>query len=186
MSVTLDTMVLIWGGLRRPITTIPSSEHTAEMEFRARVLIRDLEVKGEAIIIPAVSVAELLAPLDDHEHGNFMAVLTQRFFCPPFDLPAASLASQLWKYHRDLPPKDQLQRTVLKADVLIVATARVAGASIFYSHDSRCRKLAERAGMKALDLPTHSEDLFTNAEMKKLVGGTDQPSSKPPGQPKKR
>jgi hypothetical protein len=90
-------MVLVWGGLRRPVSTHPSAAgHASEMEYRSRVLLRDLENKGETIIIPAVSVVELLAPLDASEHGNFIAILTQRFFCPPFDLRAASLAAQLW------------------------------------------------------------------------------------------
>ena len=42
--------------------------------------------------------------------------------------------------------------------------------------------LDAHAGMKALDLPTHSEDMFTNAEMKKLAGIA---SSIPQGTPKR-
>jgi hypothetical protein len=80
------------------------------------------------------------------------------------------MAAQLWQWHRRLPPEDQIQRSILKVDVLIIAVAKVAGASVFYSHDAKSRKLAAQAGMRALDLPTHSEDMFTNAEMKKLAG----------------
>jgi predicted nucleic acid-binding protein len=187
VSVALDTMILIWGGLRRPVGSKSSgAENASEMEFRSRVLIRDLEDKDEKIIIPAISVAELLTPLDAQEHGDFIAVLTQRFFCPPFDVRAASLSAQLWQYHRGLPPKEQLQRSVLKADVLIVAVARLAGATTFYSHDAKCRKLAERAGMKAKELPTHSENLFTNSELKNLTGKPSQPASQPKKQSKKK
>jgi hypothetical protein len=187
VSVALDTMVLIWGGLRRSVPSNPSAAaHAAEMEYRSRVLLRDLEEKGETIIIPAVSVAELLVPLDPSEHGNFMAILTQRFFCPPFDLRAASLAAQLWQYHRGLPPKEQMQRSVLKADVLIISVAKAAGASAFYSHDEKCRKLAVRAGMKALDLPTHSEDLFIDSEMKGMHEESTPPAPRSPKRPKKR
>jgi hypothetical protein len=187
VSVALDTMVLIWGGLRPPVAKSPAaSAHGADMEFHSRVLIRDLEDRGEKIIIPTVAVAELLAPLDAHQHGQFIAALTERFFCPPFDLRAAAMAAQLWQWHRRLPQEQQIQRSILKADVLIIAVAKVAGASVFYSHDAKSRKLAAQAGMKALDLPTHSEDMFTNAEMKKLAGSAPPFSRGTPKQTKKR
>jgi hypothetical protein len=168
-------MILIWGGLRPQVARSPGTpEHVAEMEFRSRVLIRDLEDKGEKIIIPTVAVAERLTPLEAHQHGQFIATLTERFFCPPFDLRAAAMAAQLWQWHRRLPPQAQIQRSILKADVLIISVAKVAGASVFYSHDAKSRKLAAQAGMKAVDLPTHSEDMFTNAELKKVAGSEPQ------------
>jgi len=68
-----------------------------------------------------------------------------------------------------------IKRQVLKADVQIVATAKVAGAGTFYSHDLKCRKLAVSAGLTARDLPTHSQILFIDAEMKK---GLPAPSGK--------
>ena len=166
MSVAFDTMVLIWGGLQRNNpkrgTVTP---WVTEMRRRSRLLIRELEERKERIIIPTVAVAELLVGVASSDHGNFVAVLTERFFCPPLDLRAAALAAELWQYHRDLPAEQQIERKVLKSDVLIVATAKVAGATSFYSHDDKCRKLAERAGLKARDLPTHSENLFINAEI---------------------
>jgi len=64
-----------------------------------------------------------------------------------------------------------IKRQVLKADVQIVATAKVAGAGTFYSHDLKCRKLAVSAGLTARDLPTHSQILFIDAEMKKGLPG---------------
>jgi PIN domain len=180
-------MVLIWGGMRPPLASNPAAPaHVAEMEFRSRVLIRDLEDRGEKIIIPAVAVAELLTPLEAHQHGQFIAALTDRFFCPPFDLRAAAMAAQLWQYHRGLPSDQQMQRSVLKVDVLIIAVAKVAGASIFYSHDAKSRKLATRSGMKALDLPTHSQNMFTNVEMKKVAGGVVPPSTSPTKRTKRR
>ena len=177
MSVALDTHILIWGGLRPPNPSgEPLSSHAAEMTYRSHALLVDLEKRGEKIIIPVVSVAELLVPLDTSQHGAFLATLTARFFCPPFDMHAASLAAQLWSYHRTLPPSEQLGRLVLKADVQIIATAKAAGASTFYSHDSKCRKLAIRAGMKASDLPTHCEDMFEDAELKKKLGVLSPPT----------
>ena len=49
--------------------------------------------------------------------------------------------------------RDYSSRDILKADALIVASARAANVSCFYSHDENCRALAELTGMKAEDLP---------------------------------
>jgi len=182
VSVALDTMVLIWGLRKVDPQKGTLSDHDAEMQRRSRILLRDLDEKKEIVIVPTVAVAELLCPIDPKEHGKFIAVLTQRFFCPPLDIRAASLAAELWQYHRGLPSNEQISRTVLKADVLIIASAKVGGASAFYSHDAKCRKVALRAGMKPRDLPTHSEDLFINAEMQSASPVTP----KSPAQPKKR
>jgi predicted nucleic acid-binding protein len=177
VSVALDTNILIWGGLRPPNADgAPLSSHAAEMTYRSQALLIDLEKKGEKIIVPVVSVAELLVPIDLNQRGAFLAVLTTRFFCPPFDMHAASLAAELWRFHRSLPASEHLDRKLLKADVLIVATAKVAGASAFYSHDAKCRKLAIHAGMKAFDLPTHCEDMFVDAELKKKLGVPTRPT----------
>jgi len=52
------------------------------------------------------------------------------------------------------------QRHVLKADAMIVAAAKSAGATEFYSHDKKCRALAKRV-MKSFDLPTRDpNDMF--------------------------
>jgi hypothetical protein len=48
---------------------------------------------------------------------------------------------------------------------LIVASAKVAGAALFFSHESKCRRLAIEAGMEAKDLPESSGDLFTDQEI---------------------
>jgi hypothetical protein len=61
----------------------------------------------------------------------------------------------------------------MKADVMAVATVKVHGATVFYSHDVLCRKVAERAGMAARDLPTHSEFLPMD------IGPADRPKKKP-------
>jgi hypothetical protein len=73
------------------------------MVRRSRILLRDLDEKKQFVIVPTVAVAELLCPIDPREHGKFIAVLTQRFFCPPFDIRSASMADELWRYHRGLP-----------------------------------------------------------------------------------
>lgn len=46
---------------------------------------------------------------------------------------------------------------------MIVASAKAFGASKFYTHDEKCRKLAGLA-MDAYDLPTHRYDLFADLD----------------------
>ena len=50
-------------------------------------------------------------------------------------------------------------RKCLRADSLIVATARSQGVSVFFSHDKHCRTMATRARMEAFDLPTTADTL---------------------------
>jgi hypothetical protein len=125
-----------------------------------------LEEQKEKIVVPTVMVSELLLGVDPKRHGDYVAALQQRFFCPPYDLRAAALAAELWLHHRGLPKDQQMQRSVLKADVMIVATAKVAGAAVFYSHDGKCRSLANRAGMSGQDLPVNHPDMFRDREIK--------------------
>src|SRR5262249_36340440 len=64
-----------------------------------------------------------------------------------------------------LPKEDQSDRKILKSDILIVASAKVAGATEFYSHESKCWRLAAEAGMAAFDLPQTSGNLLTDPEV---------------------
>ena len=159
--VGVDTMVLVWG-LRSTSTSASD-----ELETRAQILLRQLEEDKAEIVVPTIVVAELLTPIKVAKHGDFIAELRRRFICPPFDLQSASLAADLWQRHRELPRKDQLARNVLKADVLIIATACVAGAKLFYTHERKCRRLAQLAKLETFDLPTHHENLFIDAEMRR-------------------
>jgi hypothetical protein len=81
-----------------------------------------------------------------------------------FDLSASALAAELWIRHRGLSKHEQMQRVPLKLDVMVLATAKTAGARLFYSNDRKCRALAKSIGLDARDLPTHSESLLTQAE----------------------
>jgi predicted nucleic acid-binding protein len=142
-----------------------------DMERRARVLLNQLDEDKASVIIPSVAVAELLVPIDEADHATFLSELQRRFICPPFDLRAASIAAQLWRSHRQLPKSDQVKRTTLKADVLIVATARAAGAARFYSHDKKTRRLAALVGIEGFDLPTHDENMFREQEAREASRG---------------
>jgi hypothetical protein len=167
MTVALDTMTLIWGlqsvGAQRGNLR---QKNLTEMQLRAVILLDILEEKKEKIMIPSIAVSELLIKVEASQHGGYLAEIQRRFFVPLFDLPASALAAQLWLKHRALPKDEQIARTTLKSDVLIVASAKVAGATKFYSNERKCRKLASLAGMIAEDLPTHHPDMFRDAELK--------------------
>jgi predicted nucleic acid-binding protein len=158
-------MVLSWA-LRTSSADSSADPHAQEMRKRAVLLLLDLYEKKTQIIIPTIVLSEFLYPIPPDEHGKFIATLQKKCFLAPFDLAACSLASKLLQQHRGLPRDQQIQRIVLKSDVMIVAAAKVAGASVFYSHDEKCRILAGTANMIAKDLPTHSEDLFKNLLLK--------------------
>jgi hypothetical protein len=78
-----------------------------------------------------------------------------------------ALAAELWQLHRGLPKDQQITRVCLKADIMIVASAKAAQADEFYSREPKLRKLAEAAGITPRDLPTHSENLFVNEEIRR-------------------
>jgi predicted nucleic acid-binding protein len=167
MTAALDTMTMIWGlqGIE-PRGGNPRQKNLTEMQQRSVILLDMLDEKNETIIVPSVMVAELLVKVEIADQGNYLAELQKRFFIPLFDLPASALAASLWLRHKGLPKDEQITRTTLKSDVMIVATAKVAGASTFYSNDRKCRKLASLAGMEALDLPISHPNLFRDAEIK--------------------
>jgi predicted nucleic acid-binding protein len=158
VSVALDTMVMIWG--IKQVAPAHSSPRVADMQRRASILLSELEEDEATIIVPNIVVAELLLAVPSADHGKFVAELQNRFFMPTFDLRATVVAASLWQAHRKLPPGEQIERTTLKSDVMIIATAKVAGATKFYSNDDKARKLANLARLDGVDLPLRSRDLF--------------------------
>lgn len=160
-------MAMIWGLKRLKGNPTPEAR---EMMRRAAILLADLAEAKEKIIVPAVVVTELLCGIPRDHHGEFVAELQRRFFCPPFDLRACALAAELWQQRPSSPQGPHSQRPLLKLDVMIVATAKVAGAGVFYSNDKQCRAFAALANLDARDLPTHSQNLFTEAEVNRSHG----------------
>jgi predicted nucleic acid-binding protein len=133
-------------------------------------LIDELEQRKEPIFVPTVAVAELLVKIPAKDHDQFVIEMQRRFFCPPVDIKASVIAARLWQAHRELPKAEQLSRSVLKADVLIIASAAAAGASTYYSHEPGARKLADQARLTASDLPLRHPDMFVDAEIRREVG----------------
>lgn len=153
---TLDTNALIWA-IKDECT--PGQE---QMKRRAQWALREIERDKLKIVLTAVALAELVVPMTDEKTGAFIAAAEERFIIAPFDARAASVAAKLWRLNHKLSKAERVQRSVLKADVLIIASAYCAGVGRFYTHDRRCRKLAQSL-MEARDLPENPDDLFENA-----------------------
>lgn len=149
-------MSLVWG-----LRSIHSDD--AEMEERAAILLRQLEEDKAQVVVPSIVLAELLTDMDEEKHSEFIATMSGQFFIAPFDVRAASLSAQLYMRHRNLRKKKaKNDRKIFRTDTLIIASAKTAGARVFFSNDKRSRKIASSV-MEARDLPTHDENLFINA-----------------------
>jgi hypothetical protein len=150
----IDSQVLIYAEMV-PLKPGPKSADYADLQERAKLLIYKAADQGDIIVIPAMAISELLVPVPLGQHGAIIQVLEKNFQCPPLDLPAASIAADLWARFRSVSKSQPAiaTRNVLRSDAFIVASARAANATHFFSHDKQCRTLAELAGMKASDLP---------------------------------
>jgi predicted nucleic acid-binding protein len=147
-------MTLIWG--LRDVGQAADQEK----ENRALLLLKQLDAEDAEVVISAVSVAELITPLTPQRQTNFITELHKQFRVAPFDLSAAALAADLYRTHQtSTSQSESYGRKILRADTLIVASLKVAGVTVFYSHDKKCRNLASKI-MVAHDLPTHDENLF--------------------------
>ena len=159
MIVGIDSMILIYAEV------VPSNPATrgadfADLRDRAKLLLHMR--KDDTIILPTVVLSELLVPVPKTDRGTLIAILQKMFVCPPFDVPAASIAADLWSQHRNLPQDQRYdKRQVVRPDCMIIASVRAAGATDFYSHDKKCQTLAKVAGMTPHDLPTRDpNDMF--------------------------
>ncbi len=163
--IGIDSMILIYAHL------VPKKEgknptERSELALRAQLLLY-MQSKG-MIVLPTIVVSEVLVPVPADHRNTLIAKLSSRFICAPFDLPAAAIAADLWTEHKKLP--DELrydERHVLRADAMIVATAKSAGATDFYSHDRKCRALADIV-MTSHDLPTRDpNDMFLRSDIER-------------------
>ena len=166
-----DSQVLMWSlpwaMTEEKKTKKKGGQDVAVMRQRAGWLMGYLADKGIDLYIPSLVVAELIGGVPIDRHAKLVAEFSRRFQCPPFDAKACALAARLWQFERGLtghsdglPDAERSTRRVLKADMQIVASAKEAGATHFYSHDKKCRRLAAEAGMTAKDLPESSGALF--------------------------
>jgi predicted nucleic acid-binding protein len=163
MIAGIDSMVPIFAGI---VPSKNSASTIGQLQVYARILLHQL--RNDTIILPSISVAEILVPVPKKQQGLLIAKLTKLFVCPQFDMRAASIAAALWADHKKVPANLQYKnRHVLRSDTMIVATAKASGATQFYSHDKKCRALASLA-MEAHDLPkSDSTDMFLKGDIER-------------------
>ena len=156
--IAIDSMVLVYAGLA-PRKSSEKSKEFEELAIRAKFLFDMHLGKGKApIILPSIAVSEILVPVPEAQRGVLTAKLSSLFVCPAFDLAAAAIAASLWSEYKKLPESSQYKRRhVLRSDAMIVASAKAAGATEFYTHDRKCRTLANLV-MIARDLPTNDPE----------------------------
>jgi predicted nucleic acid-binding protein len=179
--VGIDSMIPIYAGLV-PSKNKESKELTALCR-RARILFHELQ--DHTVILPTVAISEILIPVPAIKRGQVLATLAELFVCPPFDQRAASIAADIWSKHRSIP--DNLQydnRQMLRADAMIVASAKAAGATEFYTNDDKCRALAELV-MSGRRLPKQSEKLFIDEELELDETEGPAPKKRKPAKKKK-
>lgn len=142
MICGIDSNVLIYAGVVPCKGKQPAERK--DLTVRAKLLLNMLRNPKEVtIILPAISLAELLVPVPPSQKGTLIAELMRRFVIAPFDLHASTIASELWANHKKLPRDQQYKdRNVLKSDVMILGSARAVGATKFYTNDKDCRALA--------------------------------------------
>jgi hypothetical protein len=140
-----------------------------EYRYRTRAPFAMLEEAKAEIVIPVVSIAELLVPMPDSERETFLAEAHRNFFCPPFDLKAAAIAARLASTHQKFSEQDRYEkRTTLKADLQIIASAKAVGAVEFYTHDRKARNLASTV-MIAKDLPSKHPNFVVDQELRGIT-----------------
>jgi hypothetical protein len=138
------------------------------LSVRSKLLLHKLARQKAIVVLPTVAISELLVPVPEADKGALIAGLTGMFVCPAFDLKAAAIAADLWLRHKQAPKDQQYgKRQILRADIMIVASALAAGATEFYSHDRKLLALA-RLVMTAHDLPTNDpEDMFLKDDIRR-------------------
>ncbi len=153
--VCIDTQTLVYA---------IQQEGDPELRERARWLFQDLDEQGVGVMLPALVLAEYLIKVPAAARPDVVHRLSTRFdFIAPFDARCVVLAAELEEGGRDLRRVGEPgSRRALRADAVIVATAKTHGAAAFHSHDTAARELARRAGLPAYDLPAQPPTLFTS------------------------
>jgi len=164
VTVAIDSQILIYAGVV-PLKQKALTPTLKDLRRRSTMLL-DLIIASEKIVLPMIAISELLITIPEDKKAGVVAVLTKRFICPQFDLQAAVIASNLWREYKKLPADQQYRdRQVMRSDAMIVATAKAAGATAFYTNDNNCRRMAALV-MEGRGIPKRHPDgnLFEKQE----------------------
>ncbi len=162
--MALDSNVVVWGV--RDAKKKGRSKSDREKTERCEWLFWDLCSKDAQIVLPSIAVAEVLRGISPSKHRKFLSELHKVFVIAPFDAKAASIAGRLWHERLKKLPDHPDPKVKLKADLFVVASAKAANASVFYSDDNGARKIAALS-MTSRGLPSHKPTLFDLSEFEK-------------------
>ena len=102
----------------------------------ARRLLERCRREERPVMISAISLAEYLVPFVEEQRADAEAAITTGFQVVPFDLKCGGLAAGLWTSGREQRTASGVgERGRLKADTLIVASLKQAGAGEFFTRD---------------------------------------------------
>lgn len=150
--IAIDTQALVWG---------VRHEGPDEMQQQARWLFEYIEQADALVVLPTVVLSEFLTGVKQQDRPRVAQAISERFTVAAFDSKAAYLAAELYQSSENSKPKGVPGgRSVLRADSMIVATAKAFGAEIFISHDTACRKMAKKIGLIDMDLPNIEPNLY--------------------------
>jgi predicted nucleic acid-binding protein len=158
--VAVDSMTLVWG-VRGDRT---EGDGADEQRRNANWLLQLFSARKTQVIVAAVSVAEYLTPLASTKHRAAIDVLNQRCLIQPFTSDCAALAAELFSLGKKMRVGGVAGgRAILRADTLIIATARIHGAACLYTNDIQCRELANTIAPDfGRDIPVPPLDIFGN------------------------
>lgn len=145
-TVCLDTNVL--GLAIRKVN--PGS--SAELISRAGQFVLWLVHQPVQVIIPTIVIGEILTVVPPEEQGEVLGKIHRDWMTVSFDAKASVVFARMFgdgerkRLMRELQNGTTSTRAKLKADLLIIATARAHGATTVYTHNIKdMKKLAGEA-----------------------------------------
>ena len=130
--VAIDSMTLVWG-IRE--------EGPDEMCRRAKFLFSEFTREKTQVLLPSVVVAEYLTAAAKSSHEAIIDELKDRFHIVDFNEHCTSDAAHLFQIGKPMREKGKAsERVALRADTMIIATAKTYGATTLYSGDKNLRR----------------------------------------------
>lgn len=133
MIICIDSQVIVWGIKKQ------ATKGQEDMISKAETFFNWVDNNEYDIIIPAIVVAEVLAPEPETIRANYLKTLTTGFVIVPFDTRAAFKYADILhgRFNELKAAADQIDisKHRMKADHMIIATAIVNNANCIYSYD---------------------------------------------------
>jgi predicted nucleic acid-binding protein len=179
MIVTVDTNILIWG-VRH--TSIPSQ---ADMIPRATAFLQWIDKQGHKLVVTSACISEYLVGATEDDMARELKQLSAKYKIIPFDTNAAVHAARIRSDREFLRQLKDAGKTnvAIKADIVIVATAKAHNVDRIYSFDETdIPPIAARCGLSYAPLPTladltpiHPSSIPRASREASMFGPEDEP-----------